>query len=76
MGSGTTGVAATIEGRRFAGAEIQKDYYDITVSRIKGIEDGTTRVRDDVPVAEPNTNTAVAKLPEEFRKVRGNENGN
>ena len=76
MGSGTTGVAASIENRRFIGAEIQKNYYDIAVSRIKGIEEGTTKIRDDVPVTEPNANTAVAKLPDEFKRVRETENGN
>lgn len=76
MGSGTTGVAAVIEGRRFIGAELLREYYDIAVERINGIELGTTKIRDDIPAAEPNTNMAVAKLPEEFRKVREKENGN
>lgn len=76
MGSGTSGVAAVFEGRRFIGAEIQKEYYDIATNRISGIETGTTKIRDDIPVAEPNTNMAVAKLPEEFRKAREKENGN
>jgi len=76
MGSGTTGVAAMIEGRRFIGAELLREYYDIAVERINGIELGTTKIRDDIPAAEPNTNMAVAKLPEEFRKVREKENGN
>lgn len=75
MGSGTTGVAAIAEKRRFVGSEILKNYYDIAVARIEGVETGETRIRDDIPVAEPNTNMAVAKLPEEFRKVREN-NGN
>ena len=75
MGSGTTGVAAVTEKRRFVGSEILKNYYDIAVARIEGVETGETRIRDDIPVAEPNTNMAVAKLPEEFRKVREN-NGN
>lgn len=75
MGSGTTGVAAVTEKRRFVGSEIQKEYYDIAVARIEGVETGETRIRDDVPAAQPDTNMAVARLPEEFRKVREN-NGN
>ena len=75
MGSGTTGVAAVTEKRRFVGSEILKNYYDIAVARIEGVETGETRIRDDAPVAEPDTNMAVARLPEEFRKVREN-NGN
>lgn len=70
MGSGTTGVAALIEGRRFAGSEIQKSYFDICVERIKDAADGKAKIREDKPVAEPNPNAAVAKLPDEFRRIR------
>ena len=35
MGSGTTAVAALLEGRRFVGAEIMENYYEISVERIK-----------------------------------------
>ena len=34
MGSGTTGVACMMEGRRFIGIEICKEYYDISEKRI------------------------------------------
>lgn len=71
MGSGTTGVAALIEGRRFVGAEIQTDYYNIAVKRLKDAAEGKARIREDKPVAEPNEHTAVAKLPEEFARARG-----
>lgn len=70
MGSGTTGVAALLEERKFAGAEIVKEYYDISVGRLKDAADGCARVREDKPVIEPSPNTSVAKLPEEFRKIR------
>ena len=70
MGSGTTGVAAIVEGRRFVGAEIQKDYYDVSVMRLNDAVSGTAKIREDKPVTEPNTNMSVAKLPEEFRIVR------
>ncbi len=71
MGSGSTGVAAIIEGRRFVGAEIQKNYYDISVIRLKDAADGKAKIREDKPVAKPNENAAVARLPEEFAKIRG-----
>lgn len=71
-GSGTTGVAAVLEGRRFIGAEIKDDYYLIAKERIQQAIDGTVRVRPDVPVCEPNPSMAVAKLPEEFRVAREN----
>ncbi len=74
MGSGTTGVSAVIEGRRFVGAEILKGYYDIAINRITDAIKGEAKIRDDKPVVEPDENTAVAKLPEEFSKVRKADN--
>ena len=70
MGSGTTGVAAIIENRRFVGAELIKPYYDISVTRIRDAIMGKAIIREDKPVIEPNPNAEVAKLPEEFRKAR------
>lgn len=75
MGSGTTGVAAILEGRRFIGSEIQKDYYDISITRMNDALNGNIKIREDKPIAEPNENTAVAKLPEEFRKARESNSG-
>ena len=74
MGSGTSGVAALIEGRRFAGAELVKEYYDISIKRIKEAANGKAKVREDKPVIEPNINAKVAKLPEEFRIAREKHN--
>ena len=71
MGSGTTGVAAVIENRKFVGYELKKDYFDISTQRITDALNGCARYREDVPVVLPNPNTAVAKLPEEFAKIRG-----
>lgn len=70
MGSGSTGVSAVIEGRRFVGAETKREYYDIALGRITDALDGNAKVREDKPVMEPTGNESVAKLPEEFRKVR------
>ena len=36
MGSGTTGVVAKKNERQFIGVELDKKYFDIAVSRIKG----------------------------------------
>lgn len=72
-GAGTTGVAAIIEKRNFAGAEIKAEYYDIARERFKAAKDGSLKIREDKPVMEPNPNTAVAKLPEEFKNARGGE---
>ena len=35
MGSGTTGIAATLEGARFIGIEREPDYFDIACARIE-----------------------------------------
>ena len=34
MGSGTTGVAALLENRKFVGIEVNPEYFDIAVRRI------------------------------------------
>lgn len=74
MGVGTTGVAACLEKRRFVGAETVKDYYDIAVERMKEVEKGNVKLREDKPALEPNQNSAVAKLPDEFRIIRKRTN--
>ncbi len=70
MGVGSTGVASILENRRFIGAEIIEEYYQIAKSRIQESIDGNRRIRDDKPVNKPDVRTSVAKLPEEFKKVR------
>lgn len=72
MGAGTTGVAAVIEKRKFVGAELSNDYYEIAKKRIQQAIDGTLKIREDKPVVEPNPKMAVAKLPEAFRMAREN----
>lgn len=70
MGSGTSGVAAIIENRRFVGAEIMPDYYAVAIERITAAANGTAKIREDKPVLIPNKNSAVARLPDEFAKAR------
>lgn len=70
MGAGTTGVAALLEHRRFVGAELKKEYYNISIERIESVIAGKAKIREDKPIIEPNKNDTVAKLPEEFRKIR------
>lgn len=74
MGSGTTGVAAVLEGRRFIGAEIYPEYYDISKQRIQDAINGVARIREDKPVIIPNARAAVARLPESFKAVREDHN--
>ena len=70
MGSGTSGVAAILEKRKFIGAEIKKEYYEIATERIKKAIKGEILVREDVPVLEPNVTSAVAKMPNEFIEAK------
>lgn len=70
MGSGTTALAAFIDNRKFIGSEIQSNYYITALDRIKNAIEGNIKIREDVPVMIPDTKTAVAKLPEEFRLAR------
>lgn len=37
MGAGSTGVATLESGRKFIGCEIDKNYYDVSVERIKEV---------------------------------------
>ena len=64
LGAGTTGAAAVLEGRRFAGAEMQEDYIRTAEERIRQAAAGTLRYREDVPVKEPDMRTAQARRPE------------
>lgn len=41
MGSGSTAVAAVSTGRRYLGAEIKKEYFELAQRRIKEIEEGS-----------------------------------
>lgn len=67
MGSGTTGVAAILEKRKFIGAEIMEEYYDISIKRVKEAIDGKAKVREDVPAMQPDLNSSVARIPDEWR---------
>ena len=39
MGSGSTGISALLEGFRFVGMEMDKDYFKITEARIAAYEE-------------------------------------
>lgn len=74
MGSGTTALSALLEKRKFIGAEIQSDYYDISKKRIQDALKGIIKVREDKPVMLPDQKSKVAKLPEEFKLAREKAN--
>lgn len=71
MGSGTSAVAALMEGRNFIGSDLKEDYLNIAEARLCSLSDGTLRRRPDVPPREPRATEAVSQLPEAFAQARG-----
>jgi adenine-specific DNA-methyltransferase len=64
MGVGTTAVAATRHGRKAAGAEITREFYDVAMQRIVAEASGTLQTRPmGRPVYEPSGNERVARNP-------------
>lgn len=63
MGVGTTAVAAVVNGRRAAGAEIIRHYCDLAVDRVKKALVGELRIRPDKPVYEPSEKSKLTTNP-------------
>jgi adenine-specific DNA-methyltransferase len=63
MGVGTTAVAAVVNGRRAAGAELVKDYYDTAVDRVTKALVGELGIRPDKPVYKPPANSTLTANP-------------
>jgi len=54
MGSGSALVAASKHGRLAYGCDISKEYYDITINRMKALDSGTLRMREmNTPIYQP-----------------------
>lgn len=71
-GSGTTGVAAIVEGRRFLGAEIDGSYVEIARQRLADAADGKAAIRPwDKAIHVPAKNSRVAQVPDEFIVIQG-----
>ena len=67
IGSGSTGVAAIIEGRKFVGCENDSDYYTIAKDRcLKAIGNEIKYRPINKPVLNPNSNMSVAIKPAYF----------
>lgn len=68
MGSGTTGVAALISGRRFIGSDNNNKYWKIAKNRCKDALNGDAKYRPyNKPILEPSFNMAVARKPSYFK---------
>lgn len=69
LGSGSTAVAAIVEGRRFMGSDIEPRYVRIAQRRIKELRAGTLKTRPlNQPIHVPSENDAVAKVPAQWLK--------
>jgi len=66
-GSGSTGVAAILEGRKFVGCEVNPGYCRIARERCRCALKGKARVRAiDRPIFEPQASMSVAQKPAYF----------
>lgn len=64
-GSGSTGIAAALDGRRFVGAEISTEYCKIAQMRYELFLAQRLQIRPlDKPVYEPDPRSKVARLPD------------
>lgn len=70
IGVGTTAVAAIINGRRAAGSETIKHYYDLAIQRIKKAFTSELKIRPDKPVYEPPENSKLATNPWENSNIK------
>jgi adenine-specific DNA-methyltransferase len=69
MGSGTTAVAAALEGRRFAGCDIKHAYVQTARQRLKQFQNGAIKYRPlEQPIYVPSGNEAVARVPAHFKR--------
>lgn len=66
VGSGSTGVAAVLSGRRFVGFDTDQAFVEIARERCEGAVRGDPKARPDLPVMIPNPKSRVATRPEHF----------
>jgi adenine-specific DNA-methyltransferase len=68
VGSGSSAVAAVVEGRRFAGCDTSTDYIEIAKKRLNQTKQGLLNHRKlEKPIYEPRNTQAVAQRPPHFR---------
>ena len=67
MGSGTSALAAALEGRAFAGCDIKMRYVATARKRVAAAKKGDAQYRSiEKPIHEPTGNEAVARRPSHF----------
>jgi adenine-specific DNA-methyltransferase len=70
LGSGTTAVASLIEGRNFAGCDIEAKYVALAADRLEALSKNKLPVRGDKPVRSPRATEAVSRIPSHFAFAR------
>lgn len=65
-GSGTTALACFLNERKFIGTELDEQYFEISVNRLKSAFNGDVKIREDKPVMTPDPKSKVAQKPENF----------
>lgn len=67
VGSGSTGIAALLEGSRFLGSDLEAKYVKIARQRFKDLRAGTLKLRPlDLPILIPGEKDSVATIPREW----------
>lgn len=70
VGSGSSAVAAALEGRSFLGCDIETQYLEIARDRLNAIGTGKAMFRPlNRPIYEPSGNEAVSKRPSHFARI-------
>ena len=70
VGSGSTAIAAVLEGRKFLGCDHNSKYAKMARARLKELRAGTLRIRPlDLPVQTPSPNDAVARIPAQWLRA-------
>lgn len=67
MGSATTGIASLLEGRNFAGCDLENSYIQLAASRFGELVGGKLQIRPDIPPREPSPRDAVSQKPAHFK---------
>lgn len=68
VGSGSSAVAALMEGRQFMGCDLDARYLKIARDRLKSLQRGTLKCRPDQPIYIPGQGDSVAKVPYQWRQ--------
>lgn len=67
VGSGSSAIAALMEGRNFMGCDLEVRYLKIARDRIRKLQNGTLKCRADEPIYIPSQGDSVTKVPQQWK---------